>query len=85
MFEKIIKLIPLAIPLIQFLLNRNSKNQFLRLTKLETSQLSFYSQFMRKDDIVFNIGANVGIRSILFLKLGANVVVLNLKQNYVNI
>lgn len=85
MFEKIIKLIPLAIPLIQFLLNRNSKKQFLRLTKLETSQLSFYSQFMRKDDIVFNIGANVGIRSILFLKLGANVVVLNLKQNYVNI
>ena len=85
MLEKFIKLIPLAIPLIQFLLNRNSKNQFLRLTKLEKSQLSFYSQFMRKDDIVFNIGANVGIRSILFLKLGANVVVLNLKQNYVNI
>jgi len=34
----------------------------------------FYSQFIKKDDLCFDIGANFGRRTEIFLKLGARVV-----------
>ena len=34
----------------------------------------FYSQFIRKGDLCFDIGANIGERSALFLALGARVI-----------
>jgi len=34
----------------------------------------FYSQFISKGDLVFDVGANVGVYTNVFLKLGANVV-----------
>lgn len=37
-------------------------------------QLDFYSQFIKKGDLVFDIGANVGDKTDLFLKLGAKVI-----------
>jgi FkbM family methyltransferase len=36
--------------------------------------LKFYSQFINPGDIVFDIGANVGVRTDIFLKLGAHVI-----------
>lgn len=36
--------------------------------------LKFYSQFINKDDLCFDIGANFGYRTDIFLKLGARVV-----------
>ena len=36
--------------------------------------LKFYSQFIKKDDLCFDIGANFGWRTDIFLKLGARVV-----------
>jgi FkbM family methyltransferase len=35
---------------------------------------TFYGQFIRKGDKVFDIGANVGERTVVFMDLGANVV-----------
>ena len=37
--------------------------------------IRFYSQFISKGDLCFDIGANIGNRTEVFLKLGANVVV----------
>jgi FkbM family methyltransferase len=36
--------------------------------------VSFYKQFITEGDLVFDVGANIGNRSGLFLELGANVV-----------
>jgi FkbM family methyltransferase len=36
--------------------------------------LKFYSQFVKKDDLCFDIGANLGSRTEVFLRLGAKVV-----------
>jgi FkbM family methyltransferase len=36
--------------------------------------LKFYSRFIKKDDLCFDIGANYGMRTEIFLKLGARVV-----------
>lgn len=37
-------------------------------------RLNFYSRFVRRDDLVFDVGANIGNRSKVFLRLGARVV-----------
>jgi FkbM family methyltransferase len=36
--------------------------------------LKFYSPFVKKDDLCFDIGANFGLRTEIFLRLGARVV-----------
>lgn len=74
MLKKLIKLIPGTTLLNKFLLDKRIQGQFLSLTELEQSQLAFYTQFIKKGDLVFDVGANVGSRSKLFLNLGANVV-----------
>jgi 16S rRNA A1518/A1519 N6-dimethyltransferase RsmA/KsgA/DIM1 with predicted DNA glycosylase/AP lyase activity len=38
------------------------------------NRIAFYSQFIKKGDLCFDIGANVGNRTDTFLKLGAKVV-----------
>ena len=73
MFKKFIKLIPGAIHLNQFLLDKKIQSQFLGLDEVEQFQLGFYSQFISSRDLVFDVGANVGSRSKLFLNLGAKV------------
>lgn len=40
----------------------------------ERKELAFYSQFVERGDLCFDIGANIGGRTNIFLKLGANVV-----------
>jgi FkbM family methyltransferase len=42
--------------------------------RLMPSRRSFYSQFISKDDLCFDIGANIGNRTKVFLYLGAKVV-----------
>lgn len=74
MFKRIIKSIPGAKTINNILLQKKLQNQFLRLNETEQSQLSFYSQFIKKGDLVFDVGANVGSRSKLFLNLGTKVV-----------
>ena len=43
-------------------------------TKDDQKKLKFYSQFIKKGDLVFDVGANLGNRTKIFLKLGARVV-----------
>lgn len=42
--------------------------------RLSESRVLFYSQFLEKGDLCFDIGANVGNRTEIFLALGATVV-----------
>ena len=44
------------------------------LYKNALQQLDFYSQFIKGDDLVFDVGANVGNKTDLFLQLGAKAV-----------
>ena len=44
------------------------------LFKNVSEQLNFYSQLIRNGDLVFDVGANVGEKTELFLQLGAKVV-----------
>jgi len=40
----------------------------------EKKKLQFYHQFIQPNNLVFDVGANMGNRTILFLKLGAKVI-----------
>ena len=44
------------------------------LKKLHQERFFFYQQFIKKGDICFDIGANIGDRTNIFLELGAKVV-----------
>lgn len=44
------------------------------LKKLHENRVQFYSQFINKGDLCFDIGANMGNRTEIFLKLGAKVI-----------
>jgi FkbM family methyltransferase len=53
------------------------KDQFFKPEKekeLEKKRLTLYSEFVKKDDLCYDIGANYGNRTEIFLQLGANVV-----------
>jgi len=43
-------------------------------TRHDQEMLDFYSQFVSPNDICFDVGANIGNRTKIFLQLGANVV-----------
>jgi len=42
--------------------------------KQEKSEMIFYSQFLKRGDLCFDVGANIGNKTNIFLKLGAKVV-----------
>jgi FkbM family methyltransferase len=48
--------------------------RFTQLNPEDESRLRFYAQFIRPGCLVFDVGANLGNRSKVFLKLGARVV-----------
>ncbi|MEO8256919.1 MAG: FkbM family methyltransferase [Acidobacteriota bacterium] len=52
------------------------QRHFLNRTELdqEKADLAFFSRFVQPDDLVFDVGANYGNKSRVFLKLGARVV-----------
>jgi FkbM family methyltransferase len=49
--------------------------------KRESERISFYSQFFNQNDLVFDIGANYGNRTSVFLSLGAKVVALEPQEH----
>lgn len=44
------------------------------MTGTEAEYIKFYSQFVRRGDLCFDVGANVGRRTGVFLELGATVI-----------
>jgi FkbM family methyltransferase len=54
-------------------------------TKIYRDRKSFYSQFIKKNDLVFDVGANVGNRTEIFLSLGARVVAIEPQENCINV
>lgn len=56
------------------MLEKKIEAQFLRLNENDRKQARFYTQFIQRKDLVFDVGANVGCRTKLFLNLGASVV-----------
>ena len=45
-----------------------------RAIRQRRRMMSFYRQFIREGDLCFDVGANIGNRTEVFLKLGASVV-----------
>jgi FkbM family methyltransferase len=74
MIRRFLKRIPGTKQINQLLLEKKIEAQFLRLNDIERKHAIFYSQFIQRKDIVFDVGANVGCRTKLFLNLGASVV-----------
>lgn len=56
------------------IVSRKAHKNFLKCSLKEKEQLKFYSQFFSRNDLVFDVGANTGSRTKLFLNLGANVI-----------
>lgn len=44
-------------------------------------ELKFYSQFIKKDDLCFDVGANIGDKTAMFLQLGAEVVAIEPQES----
>ena len=74
MIRNFIKKIPGSISLNNLLLERNIMRNFLACSSSELKQVKFYNQFIKKNDLVFDVGCNVGSRTKLFLNLGGKVV-----------
>ena len=75
MISKIIRTIYSAMPESTRMIIRNTVWKF-HLTKESKSLFKFYSSFIKKGDLVFDIGTNYGNHSSIFLELGAKVVCL---------
>lgn len=57
-----------------YLLNKSILRKFLHCNDIEKKQISFFSNFIEKGDLVFDVGANLGSRTKVFLNLGASVI-----------
>ena len=53
--------------------------------KYVTDQLNFYSQLIKPNDLCFDIGGNIGLKTNIFLQLKARVITLEPQQDGVNI
>lgn len=51
-----------------------TKRRLVQWTAQDQSMLEFYSQFVSRSELCFDVGANIGNRVKIFLKLGANVI-----------
>ena len=74
MIKNILKKFKLFCDLNEYLIRRNNIKKFLSCSKEENNHLLFYSKFIKKGDLVFDVGANVGTKTKLFLNLHSNVV-----------
>jgi FkbM family methyltransferase len=50
------------------------RKNFWKMTEEDRRRLEFYSQFVRRGDLVFDVGANQGNRAKVFLELGCRVI-----------
>jgi FkbM family methyltransferase len=66
--------LPHRLPLYPAYRNWRDTKALRRWTADDQLRFEFYRQFIRPDELVFDIGANVGNRSKIFLRLGARVV-----------
>ena len=53
--------------------------------KQKKKMIIFYSRFIRKGDLCFDVGANIGERTKIFLALGAQVVVIEPQERCMNV
>lgn len=58
----------------QILLDRSQRTAYRRIDAEDERRIEFYSQFIKKGDLVFDVGANLGNRTKAFLALGAQVI-----------
>lgn len=49
-------------------------NNFLECSHSEKKQSDFYKNFIKRNDLVFDVGCNIGSRTKIFLNIGAKVV-----------
>lgn len=63
------------------------RSLFIKLSGLKRKQkfVSFYKQFVKPGDLCFDIGANIGHRSGIFLSLGAKVIAVEPVQESINV
>jgi len=59
--------------------------QRLKNNLLKSRRLRFYSQFVKEGDLCFDVGANIGNRTEIFLRLGAKVVAVEPQKEPFNI
>ena len=57
----------------------------MRWTKHDQTMLNFYSQFASPGELVFDVGANIGTRTKIFLKMGTEVIAFEPQKECVNI
>jgi FkbM family methyltransferase len=69
-----LKKLPGTVQLNNYLLDKKVMNNFLKCSDEEKEQSRFYEQFITKNDLVFDVGCNIGSRTKIFLNLGAKVV-----------
>lgn len=84
MIRKLLKKIKLADKLNNMFVKYKVAKNFLKCSEKEIEQLIFYNQFITKSSLVFDVGANVGSRTKLFLNMGARVVAFEPQPNLYN-
>lgn len=72
--NKIGKNILNKIPMYRYFKNIKDVHRFFKLTELDRRSIKFYKQFIHPNDLVFDVGANIGDRVKLFLAIDAEVV-----------
>jgi len=82
MISKIIKTVYSSLPESKRLIIRNLVWKF-HLTKESKNLFRFYSCFIKKGDLVFDIGTNYGNHTSIFLELGAKVICLEPNPNLI--
>ena len=65
---------PGAVELNNYFLEKKIMRNFLKCSHSEKEQSRFYKQFITKNDLVYDVGCNIGSRTKIFLNLGAKVV-----------
>lgn len=84
----VIKLLK-AIGIYDFLLKIRRKRNEIKFHKEEKKNFkkrnAFYSTFLRPDDLVFDVGANIGNRVESFLEIGCDVIAVEPQQECINI
>jgi FkbM family methyltransferase len=71
---EIIKKLIRKSPLYPVILSMRERKAILEWSEHDDKSAAFYSQFISENDICFDIGANVGNRTKVFLKIAKNVV-----------
>lgn len=84
MIRKFLKKIKLVDKLYTIFVKYKVSKNFLLCSEKEIEQVKFYSQFINKSSLVFDVGANVGSRTKLFLNIGARVVAFEPQPNLCN-